>query len=238
MNLALWRLLRGYLTIITPILLVIGSIRLLMTPLWLNFEYTRPGFPADSYGFTTEDRLNYGLYGIQYLLNGEDAHFLADLRLPAEKCVENSVENGECPMFNQGAVSHMEDVKTVTQIAYLFATSGGIFAAIIGYVLWRRDKRSLRRALFQGSLLTLGLIVTMITISTVAWDFFFETFHAIFFEDGTWQFYYSDTLIRLYPEQFWFDSALLIGIITTISALLLFIMTWQRHTIKHNSGNT
>ncbi len=226
------RFLRGYLTLMTPILLIVGSTRLLMTPLWLNFEYTRPGFPTDPYGFTTEDRQQYGIVGIEYLLNSDDIRFLADRTLPAEKCVEGIIEQNTCPMFNPAALHHMEDVKIVTQSAYFMGAVGGILAAIIGYQFWRSDKPSLRLALLRGSVLTLGIIVTIIIISTIAWDFFFDTFHAIFFEAGTWQFYYSDTLIRLYPEQFWFDSALMMGIFTTLGAVLLLGATWRRSNLK------
>jgi integral membrane protein (TIGR01906 family) len=236
MNPILRRILGWYLIIITPILLVIGSTRLLMTPMWLNFEYTRAGFPADPYGFTTEDRQQYGIFGIEYLLNAEDIRFLAERTLPAEKCVEGIIEDGTCPMFSQTANKHMEDVKIVTQAAYAFGTLGGILALGIGYSLWRKDRYRLRLAVLRGSLLTLGLIVTIITLSVVAWDFFFDTFHALFFEDGTWQFYYSDTLIRLYPEQFWFDSAILVGIMTTLGAVVLLVVTGRHSTTKHDAS--
>ena len=48
-----------------------------------------------------------------------------------------------------------------------------------------------------------------------------------FFEDGTWQFYYTDTLIRLYPEQFWFDASLTVGIMTTLTALIVGVWSWR-----------
>jgi integral membrane protein (TIGR01906 family) len=112
----------------------------------------------------------------------------------------------------------------VTQAAFTFLNVAlGIFAA--GVVILRRDAKVLRRALMHGALYTLTAIVGVVFAAVVAWDFFFTLFHQLFFSEGTWIFLYSDTLIRLYPEQFWFDAALLIGILTIGSALVLFAGT-------------
>jgi integral membrane protein (TIGR01906 family) len=72
-----------------------------------------------------------------------------------------------------------------------------------------------------------GIVVTIVLAAIVNWDFFFTTFHTMLFESGTWRFAYSDTLIRLFPEQFWFDAALLIGGLTTLIALLLLFAMWR-----------
>ena len=55
------------------------SVRLLMTPLFLEAEYRMPGFPEDSYGFTLRDRLQWSKPSVEYLLNGEGVDFLANL---------------------------------------------------------------------------------------------------------------------------------------------------------------
>ncbi|MEO0599678.1 MAG: DUF1461 domain-containing protein, partial [Chloroflexota bacterium] len=59
-----------------------------------------------------------------------------------------------------------------------------------------------------------------------AWDFFFTQFHNVFFEQGTWRFYYSDTLIRLYPERFWFEASLVVGVLTVVGALVILGISW------------
>jgi uncharacterized membrane protein len=43
----------------------------------------------------------------------------------------------------------------------------------------------------------------------VSWNFVFTQFHEILFPPDTWTFYYTDSLIRLFPEKFWFDFGLL-----------------------------
>jgi integral membrane protein (TIGR01906 family) len=209
-------LLRNYLTLTLPFLLALISIRMVMTPLFLQFEYSRPDFPEDYYGFTREDRLNYAPFAIQYLLNDEDISFLGDLKFSDGRS-----------MYNARELHHMRDVKLVTQYAYLLAVAGGIAYVLAAFFLYRNAPAALRQGIMSGSLLTLGIIAAIIVIAILNWDFFFTGFHTLFFSSGTWRFEYSDTLIRLFPEQFWFDAALLIGGMTMIGAVTALLISWR-----------
>jgi integral membrane protein (TIGR01906 family) len=124
----------------------------------------------------------------------------------------------------------MRDVKVVTQYAYLFASVGGVIAIASMIFLWRENHKALRQALFSGAILTLGIIAAIVVIAILNWDFFFTEFHTLFFAGGTWRFEYSDTLIRLFPEQFWFDAALTIGSMTVLAAMSILILTWRWKT--------
>jgi integral membrane protein (TIGR01906 family) len=207
--------LRGYLTLATPLLLAMLSIRVVMSPLFLNMEYNRSDFPEDIYGFSQADRLRYAPFALDYLLNGSDIRFLGDLHFP----------DGTA-MYNLRELHHMADVKVVTQSAYLAATIAGLLWLAGAFALFRLSPPTLRRALFGGSLLTLGLIAAIVLIAVLNWDFFFTGFHNLFFASGTWRFEYSDTLIRLFPEQFWFDAALTIGGLTVFGAAVLLALSW------------
>lgn len=207
-------ILRAYLAITFPYLLILIAVRLVMTPLFLQVEYTRPGFAADYYGFTVEERLSYAPYALQYLLNDEDIGFLGNLRFP------DGTE-----MYNVRELQHMRDVKVVTRIAFFVTLIVGAVAILAAIALKRLDPKSLRRALFSGSILTLSLIAIVVIVAILSWDTFFTTFHRLFFEGGSWQFAYSDTLIRLFPEQFWFDAALTIGGLTVLVALVILRLT-------------
>lgn len=201
--------LRLYITIAFPLLVVMVFVRIVMSPLFPQFEYTRPGFPEDYYGFTIQDRLTYSPFAIQYLLNGDDISYLGDLRFPDGK-----------EMYNTRELHHMRDVKTVTQYAFASAFIGWIIALASSLFLWRSNRSGLRTALLNGSRFTIGLILAIVIIAVTSWDTFFTAFHGLFFAGGTWQFEYSDTLIRLFPEQFWFDASLLIGGATLLTALI------------------
>lgn len=211
-------IIQGFIILAVPVLLTLISVRVVMTPLFLEFEYNRPGFPLDLYGFTTEDRLAYAPYAVEYLLNGADISYLGDLTFP----------NGQ-PLYNARELKHMEDVKVVTRAAYQMLFVVGILTIIASGVLLMSSttRKYLRQAVFGGSVLTLGLIATIIIAAVIAWDFFFTTFHQIFFESGTWRFAYSDTLIRLFPERFWFDASITIGVLTTVGALTILFITWR-----------
>lgn len=211
-----------------PVFLVLTSVRLVATETFLRLEYHRPGFPTDPYGFTREDRLTYGPYGVRYMTNSADISYLADLTI-----------NGQ-PAFRQKELDHMQDVKTVARTAFRFhnVITLGLFAAV-GLLAWRpATRRDLRFALSSGGIFTVGLILTLVMSVLAAWDVFFDAFHSVFFEGTSWRFYNSDTLIRLYPEQFWFDAALAIGIGTLSGALALIGAVWvyERHRMINKNG--
>jgi integral membrane protein (TIGR01906 family) len=220
---------KAFLTLVIPVLLTIFSIRLVMSYQFFHFEYLRSDFPVDSYGFTTEDRFNYYFYALDYLFNDEGIEFLADLRLPLDKCWQPPANAADCPMYKKEALRHMVDVKVVTQTTFTIA---GLLSVItvgilsIGY-RYPKYRFSIQRGLTYGGILTISLIATVATLALTTWDFFFDTFHEIFFEEGTWRFAFSDTLIRLYPERFWFDASLTIGALTTIGAIIILALLWQ-----------
>jgi hypothetical protein len=60
-----------------------------------------------------------------------------------------------------------------------------------------------------GLAVALGLVagVGIVLNPEVFWQFF-TLFHQIFFTGDSWLFYYSDTLIRLFPIRFWEDAFL------------------------------
>lgn len=197
-----------------PFLAALLAARLAMTETFLYIEYTRPGFPADIYGFSTEDRMRYAPYAVNYLLNGEEISYLSDLQF----------DRGGA-LFNARELRHMRDVKLVTQAA--FAAALGIFVINLGAAayLLKSGRWRLVNALRAGAVLSLALILAIITLAVISWDRFFTAFHQLFFENGTWMFLYSDTLIRLFPEQFWFDAALWIGAFTVAAAGLTLLIT-------------
>lgn len=224
-------LIQMILVVLIPVLLVIASSRLVMTTFFLQLEYTRSGFPEDSYGFSTADRLEYGTLGILYILNNEPINYLGDLKLEGALCYPP--QDNDCSAFNQDELNHMQDVQRLARAVFSFGLFAGLAVIVIAFILWRYVSiQALRLAMMQGSLLTLGLVVTIISLAFTAWDTFFGGFHSLFFKEGTWQFFYSDTLIRLYPQQFWFDASLLIGGLTTLGAIIILLISLRLRFAK------
>ena len=225
-------LLRWFFTLGLPLLLVAASVRLLLTHEFLRLEYQRPGFPADPYGFTRQDRLEYGLYAIDYLYQAGDSSSLAALQLPREKCWQPADDAANCPLFNANELRHLEDVKRiVTFIFTLAALCGVALAAALMAALARPELQPhLQRGLRSGAILTLAAILMLAVVAAAAWDSAFDRFHELFFAAGSWRFPFSDSLIRLYPEQLFVDASLIIGGLcaTGAVALLLLESLWHR----------
>ena len=212
------RVLGWLLTVGMPLLLTLTSVRIVATPWFLDLEYQRPGFPPDPYGFTQEERRLYGRLALEYLLQGEDIAYLSARTLPG----------GE-PLFTARELRHMEDVQALTQGAF---SVHGVLLALMAlaalYLAWRPARRpALRRALVGGALLTLALLLGLTALVLLNWSFFFDAFHRLFFEDGTWRFYVNDTLIRLFPQQFWFDAAIAVGALVAGGAAALGLIGWR-----------
>lgn len=207
------KLLSLFITMTLPFVLIMFSIRVLFTPLFLVVEYNMPGFPSDPYGFSKEERLKWGSLSIQYLFNNEGPEFLENLRF----------EDGSS-IYNDREVSHMVDVKILLQqtlrLFYLFLI---VYFVIIIWAKMKNQLQWLWGAFSNGGGLTLFLIGAILIAVVTGFDALFTAFHKVFFVGDTWLFYFSDTLIRLFPMRLWQDAFIFMGIITVAVALFFAI---------------
>ena len=199
-----------FVTLLIPVALIGLGLRVLLSPLFLQFEYNMPYFPPDEYGFTKEDRLKWAPYALDYLVNNEGISYLADLEF----------DDGT-PLYNERELSHMEDVKRVTQGVLRVWYMSLALLVLLGVWAWfGRWWQDYRLGLMRGGWLMVGLavVVGLIVLIGIAinpnvfWNFF-SGFHRIFFEGDSWLFLFSDTLIRLFPIRFWQDAFLLAAVI-------------------------
>lgn len=213
-------------TILVPVALVLTGVRAVLGPWFLEFEYRTPNFPADPYGFTMEERLRYSRIAVDYLLNDEDISFLANQRFPEGEQAPppTCAYMDDCTrMYNERELRHMVDVKEVVQAALGVWYVSIAVLVITGIWAWRGNwMPDYRWGLARGGLLTLILIAVILLLVLAAFGFIFVVFHQVFFEEGTWTFLWSDTLIRLFPERFWRDTFLVVGGITTLLGLLFW----------------
>lgn len=209
----------SYLTsLLTPIILLGLGLRILLTPLFYTIEYRMPYFPPDQYGFTMQDRLQWAPYAIEYLLNDADVSYLAKL----------TFEDGS-PLYNERELSHMQDVKVVTKGALRAWYVAVVLLAGLGGWAWYGDWwQAFREGLRRGGWLMIGLVVVIGLFGAVAFWQLFTLFHALFFEGDSWIFLYSDTLIRLFPMQFWQDVFIWAGVIAIGGALGLALGLKER----------
>ena len=201
----------SYLTsLLVPLVLIGTALRILLTPIFFNIEYRMPYFPADDFGFTQQDRLKWAPYAVEYLVNSADISYLGDLKF----------EDGNS-LYNDRELSHMADVKNVVRGALNIWFISLAILVLLAMLAWRGDWiheyiNGLRRGgmWMIGFAVALGLIagVGIAANPNVFWQFF-TFFHTLFFEGDSCLFYYSDTLIRLFPIRFWQDAFLAAAIL-------------------------
>jgi integral membrane protein (TIGR01906 family) len=197
-------------TLLVPIALIGLGLRILLTPVFLQVEYNMPYFPPDEYGFTKADRLKWAPYALNYLTNRADISYLADLKF----------EDGK-PLYNERELSHMNDVKRVTQGALKVWYLSLVTLALLGVWAWAAGwGPAYRLGLMRGGWLMVILAITIGVIAVVGISVnpdiffsFFAGFHSLFFEGDSWLFLFSDTLIRLFPIRFWQDAFLFAALI-------------------------
>ncbi|MCU0522049.1 MAG: TIGR01906 family membrane protein [Anaerolineae bacterium] len=193
--------LRLLIVIAAPIVLTLVVVRGLTSPWFATVEYARPNFPADPFGFSRGERLRLAQATIRYLNLLGRPSILEDLRL----------SDGQTA-YNERELGHMEDVKAVFDGLTALAAAALVVAVSAGYALARRvDRCAPWSALVQGGALTLAILAGLALWMVVGFDRFFTALHGIFFESGTWVFSYSDTLIRLFPLEFWEDAGMLVA---------------------------
>ncbi|MCB9418715.1 MAG: DUF1461 domain-containing protein [Ardenticatenaceae bacterium] len=185
-----------------PFLLATFTVRVLIgwnSPGYPGFEY--PRIAPDAYGFTEQERLDLANATLDYLQRPEPAeeviYLLEDLRLPGT----------ERPLYNPNEIGHMLDVKIM---ADLFKRVMWVLAVVVigglAFLLTRPETRPLGyKTIMHGGLLTAAILIVVGILIGVAWNFIFVQFHELLFPAGNWTFAYTDSLIRLFPEQFWFD---------------------------------
>lgn len=215
-------------TLAVPYLLMVGNARLLTSEWFVRVEYSRPGFPEDSFGMSSSDRLMYGVYCIRYMTNGEGIDYLKNLTLPHDMChwSRRPAQKTEgCQMFTEKELSHMQDVKALSGALFVAFWGLLVLAAVaVAFLLHAADSKVLKLALLRGSQLTLGLILAVSIFALLGFKTLFRWFHVLFFTGDSWLFSFRDTLIRLYPRQFWLDATLILSCSTLVLSMAATIV--------------
>ena len=209
---------RWLVVIAMPFLLGLGGIRALIgwdNPTYPEWEYAR--IAPDQFGFTPEQRLELAHATLAYMQRPEPAEavifMLEELRLP----------DTDKPLYTESEISHMLDVKIVADGIQRVVWVAGVivFGGLLFLLLRSETRKTGYKVIFHGGLLTTIILIGIAAFIALAWNTFFVQFHELLFPPGTWTFRYSDSLIRLFPEQFWFDA----GVIMSVSPLISGVIT-------------
>ena len=200
-----------------PAILVVDGFRVLATDTFVEWELGRDGFPPDLYGFTNEQRTSLAKLGLRSIEPGTQGIVLLE---------RATLPNGS-PAFVERELTHMQDVRTLFVGALRAQLVALIAIVVLGLVLWRtRLRTAVPAGLLAGSLATLAIALLAVPVILLGFDGFFVRFHEIFFSGDSWQFSNADTLIRIYPEQFWVDVSRITAALAVLQAIILGALSW------------
>ena len=151
-------------------------------------------------------------------LSSNDGSALLDVRV--------AVRGQTQPLFNEREVGHMLDVKRLFQFFFRLHELAFVYIAvyITAIFLWTRE-RSIRRLAQQA---VVGGIVTAVALAVgaaavlVGFDQLFTAFHLVSFANDLWLLNpATDRLVQMFPQGFWFDVSLLVGVLTIVEGGLV-----------------
>ncbi len=191
---------------VAALVLLTGPLLLFLPPV-VSFEQARHDVPA--------------LLGTdQATVDRATRSMLGDLLVSGDFAV--SID-GRAPLLDESERSHMRDVGGVVRGLILAELLALVVALLAGRLLRGEPVRRGLAALVAGA--TIGAAAVVLgAFFAFAFETAFAAFHAIFFAAGTWQFGPDSNLLRLFPQPFWFELALIAGATIVLGAALAVLL--------------
>jgi integral membrane protein (TIGR01906 family) len=175
-----------------------------LTPVWIHGEQDRSGAPRfvgappDAVHWDADQIVNRLLFGATFEITTD--------RLE--------------PLLDSKEQAHMEDVRGVLDGLGLLILASAAWLVIAFRPAGSGARQALWRAVSLGAR---GLAVAMAAIgvlSIVAFDAAFQVFHELLFPAGSFSFDpATERLVQLFPDQFWSDTALALGVVTIVVSI-------------------
>jgi|TARA_B100000315_G_scaffold175823_2_gene164353 integral membrane protein (TIGR01906 family) len=177
----------------------------------------------------------YGVSGLTGITRADLVQVAADIRhyfnsREEPMAVRTRIFGEERDLFNSREVSHMRDVKRLIWGVYIIAALSTFYllaAAGLGLARYRRRfAETLARRCLWGGGVTLALILAVGLFALVGFDRLFLTFHQLSFSNDLWQLdWRTDYLVRLFPQNFWFDSTMWVATRAVAGALAVTVLS-------------
>jgi integral membrane protein (TIGR01906 family) len=218
-------------TSIIPIFSLLTVLAITIQPWALIVSYKSLPVPYDLYGFSVDDRLNYANMTIQYLRGQISLNVLSTLTLPRNLIAPDQscqILEDCAKLFKQRELDHLVDVRSVLSTFSLIWMLSIAFLVILFLLSFKyRLSKTYWIAVCHGSLLTILLVSLLIVISISSFMLVFDGVHDLLFRPGTWIFPHTDTLIRLFPEEFWRNILIWFATISIMLSLFLVGLSWH-----------
>lgn len=121
-------------------------------------------------------------------------------------------------------IKHLDDVRALMKLS---STAFYILIALaisLAAFMLIKDKKLILDSMLYGGIITAGLIIILLLIITIAFDWSFIAFHKMLFTNDLWLLPPESTLIRLFPKQFFIDFTRKIGLNSMIISLVLIMI--------------
>ena len=189
------------------------SVRIAFNEWIIDYIYAKKDFPEDIYGLPEEYRKGLAKLGLRAVLSDEAFEEFKKAELP-----------DGTKAFNAREIEHMHDVKVFLK-RFFPAVYVATFLWLLGFLILR----SAHYLILSGFLGILILSILGVLVFT-NYERAFEIFHIITFDPYSWRFFYTDTLIRIYPMKFWYEATKVVAIMSFIlsATVLLLGLIWKR----------
>ena len=133
-------------------------------------------------------------------------------------------------VLTQPERSHMRDVRNVFTGLFILVLASLVALAFV----FRRARSAGARAVawlaVRNGARGLAVVIAVVGIfAIVAFDAAFEVFHRLFFSEGTYSFDPATSkLIQLFPDAFWSETAIIVGAVMIIMAVLVSWVAGRR----------
>ncbi len=130
------------------------------------------------------------------------------------------------PLLTDAERSHMRDVAHLVRALWI-ALVIAIGLVIASLVALRREPRRAGIAMLWTSGAVGIAAIAAGGFFALDFDQAFLAFHELFFPQGNFLFGPDSNLLRLFPEGFWFESALVAGLLIVLSCAAITLAGWR-----------
>ena len=198
----------------TAIVILGASIAPFLVPPVVRFEQDRIGVGA----LTGYER--FELDAVTTSLLGDLVLWQGDFDVPVDGA----------PALDSAERSHMRDVRSVFSVFWVLVLAG---VAVLVVTALRtsddvRGRAAAWRAAQAGARALAVLLAVAAVVAVVAFDAAFELFHRLLFS-GNYTFDpATEKLVQLFPEQFWSEIAIAVGVVAIVVAVAVSVIAGRR----------
>ena len=167
------------------------------------------------------DQLNSGSDQIKSYFNNDEEYLNLII-------IEDGIKYS---LYNEKEILHMKDVKHLIKLTQNTIIFSGLF--ILGYYLvtiftaksLRKSIEQIRRSSKISAYSTVGFLAFVGLLASINFTWLFRQFHFISFSNDLWQLNpNTDYLIAMFPQRFFLETTIFIGVLTIIEFIIYMIV--------------